>query len=129
MGRPTILQAIIQKYILSGSCQVTNIKYQTNNNIIKMTPLVIFTLVSLLSTAINSLPESVSHSCSSQTCKDCRGSCDGCDSCNLCKLCPKGLSICSKCKYCENGAAECKKSCKRGKTEDICIKCIKDCPK
>merc|ERR1712243_318243 len=71
--------------------------------LIRMTPLLIITLVSLLPSAINSLPESVSSSCSSQTCKDCLGSCDGCDSCNLCKLCPEGLSICAKCKYCKNG--------------------------
>merc|ERR1711862_192041 len=129
MGRPTILQAIIQKYILSGSCQVTNIKYQTNNNIIKMTPLVIFTLVSLLSTAINSLPESASTSCSSQTCKDCLGSCDGCDACNLCKICPESVPICSKCKWCKNGIAKCKKDCHRGKSESVCKKCIEECTK
>merc|ERR1712055_466968 len=96
-------------------------------NLIRMTPLLIITLVSLLPSAINSLPESVSSSCSSQTCKDCLGSCDGCDSCNLCKLCPEGLSICSKCKYCKNGAEGCKKSCSRGKKEPLCKKCIENC--
>merc|ERR1712027_91139 len=93
------------------------IKYQLSNKEYlktpKMTSLLIITLVSLLPSAINSLPESVSSSCSSQTCQDCLGSCDGSESCNLCKLCPKGLSICSKCKYCNNGAEGCKKSCLR----------------
>merc|ERR1712013_488267 len=121
MGRNTSSQDLV-KY-------QTNNKCQTNNNIIKMTPLVIFTLVSLLSTAINSLPESASTSCSSQTCKDCMGPCDGCDACNLCNICPEKLSICSKCKWCKNGVEGCKKSCAMGKNDRICKKCVEDCTK
>merc|ERR1712243_171742 len=112
MGRPTILQAIIQNYILSGSYQVSNKQQYYQND-----PPVIFTLASLLSTAINSLPESISNSCSSAPCKDCLGSCDGCDACNLCKICPDSVPICSKCKWCKNGVEGCKKDCLRGKSE------------
>merc|ERR1712055_966556 len=104
-----------------------NNQFLETQNLLRMTPLLIITLVSLLPSAINSLPESVSSSCSSQTCKDCLGSCNGCDSCNLCKLCPEGLSICAKCKYCKNGAEGCKKSCSRGKKEPVCKKCIENC--
>merc|ERR1712138_232173 len=118
--------------ITSEILALKQIIFQTRsetNILVKMTPMLMITLVSILPSAINSLPESVSSSCSSQTCQDCLGSCDGCDSCNLCKLCPEGLSICSKCKYCKNGAEGCKKSCATGKKDLICKKCIEDCPK
>merc|ERR1739844_801426 len=93
-------------------------------NLVKMTPMLIITLVAILPSAINSLPESVSSSCSSQTCQDCLGSCDVCNSCDLCKLCPKGLKICNKCRYCKRGANGCKRSCYRGKKDPICKKCV-----
>merc|ERR1739847_85689 len=119
--------------ILPFKQRIFQAQSETQNSI-RMAPLltlydriIIITLVSLLPSAINSLPESVSNSCSSQTCKDCLGSCDGCNSCNLCKLCPEGLIICSKCKYCKNGAKACKKNCTRGKKEPVCKKCIENC--
>merc|ERR1712055_130529 len=123
----------IHNHLVRNTSEILSLKqriFQTQSetkNFIKMTPMLIITLVSLLPSAINSLPESVSSSCSSKTCQDCLGSCDGCDSCNLCKLCPEGLSICSKCKYCKNGAQGCKKSCSRGKKEPVCKKCIENC--
>merc|ERR1711970_695942 len=89
--------------------------------------LILVSLVSLLPSHISSLPESVSTSCSSQTCKDCLGSCDGCDQCALCSICPERLGICEKCKYCKNGPEACKKTCQSGKTQPVCKKCIENC--
>merc|ERR1712106_6654 len=93
----------------------------------KMSPLISLTLIAFLPALINSLPESVSGSCSSQTCQDCLGSCGGCDQCSLCNICPEKLSICAKCKYCKNGVEACKKSCNSGKLQPVCQKCINNC--